>query len=170
MANVASKSEPRELLRARFRDDARGGCGLGSAGGESVAESGEKRFAERSRSATPAAEPQTEALRFCGIEIITLVTSARFEQRNRRGREGDGVGRKPVQRSKPCVGHGGFNHCFRQQRIQPFSKESPALTRRLNSICESLPVFRSVFQNRESRKSLPEVFLSKKRLGAKFLA
>ena len=53
-----------------------------------------------------AAEPQTEARRSCGRVPMPLVTSARFEQRNRRGREGDGAGRKPVQRSKPCVGHG----------------------------------------------------------------
>ena len=40
-----------------------------------------------------AAEPQTEARRSCGAMPMPLVTSARFEQRNRRGREGDGAGR-----------------------------------------------------------------------------
>jgi len=34
---------------------------------ESGVESGEKRLAERNRSATPAIEPQTEARRACGI-------------------------------------------------------------------------------------------------------
>ena len=37
-----------------------------------------------------AAEPQTEARRSCGTVRMPLVTSARFEQRNRRGREGSG--------------------------------------------------------------------------------
>jgi hypothetical protein len=37
------------------------GFGLRAASGKSEAESGEERLAERSRSATPAAEPQTEA-------------------------------------------------------------------------------------------------------------
>jgi hypothetical protein len=49
-----------------------------SVSGESGAESGEKRLAERSRSATPAAEPQTEARRSCGTLQIPLVTRARF--------------------------------------------------------------------------------------------
>ena len=43
------------------------GFGLRSASGESGVESGEERLAERSRSATPAAEPQTEARRYCGV-------------------------------------------------------------------------------------------------------
>jgi len=41
------------------------GFGLWSASGASEAEGGEKRLAKRSRSATPAAKPQTEARR-CG--------------------------------------------------------------------------------------------------------
>jgi len=55
------------------------GFGLWSVSGESGAESGEERLANRSRSATPAAEPQTEAHRswrmparderaICGVE------------------------------------------------------------------------------------------------------
>ena len=55
---------------------------------ESGAESGEKRLAERSRSVTSAAEPQTEARRFCGIVTFLLVTSERFAKRNGRGRRG----------------------------------------------------------------------------------
>jgi hypothetical protein len=43
------------------------GFGLRSGSGESGAESAEERIAERSRSATPAAGPQTEARRRCGI-------------------------------------------------------------------------------------------------------
>jgi hypothetical protein len=42
------------------------GFGLGSASGESGAEDGEERLAERRRSATPAAKPQTEARRKYG--------------------------------------------------------------------------------------------------------
>lgn len=41
--------------------------GLRSASGESGAEDGEKRLANRSQSATPAAEPQTEDCRTRGI-------------------------------------------------------------------------------------------------------
>ena len=39
----------------------------------------------------------------CGC---SLVTSARFAERNGRGREGDRADRQPVKRSKPRVGHG----------------------------------------------------------------
>jgi len=46
--------------------DCLSGFGLRSASGESGVESGEKRLANRSRSATSAAEAQTEARRFCG--------------------------------------------------------------------------------------------------------
>ena len=42
------------------------GFGLRSESGVSEAEGGEKRLANRGRSATPAAEPQTEARRSCG--------------------------------------------------------------------------------------------------------
>lgn len=42
------------------------GFGLRSASGDSGAEGGEERLAEQSRSGTPAAEPQTEARRYCG--------------------------------------------------------------------------------------------------------
>src|SRR5258705_3436453 len=52
------------------------GFGLRSASGESGAEGGEERIAERSRSATPAAEPLTEARRKCGV----LEVSARDER------------------------------------------------------------------------------------------
>jgi hypothetical protein len=37
-----------------------------------------------------AADPQTEARRFCGIESIPFVTSARFAEWNERGRGGHG--------------------------------------------------------------------------------
>lgn len=62
--------------------------GLRLASGESGADGGEKRLANRSRSATPVAEPQTEARRFCGSAICKLVTSVRFAKWNGRGREG----------------------------------------------------------------------------------
>lgn len=39
---------------------------------------------------------------------MPLVTSARVAQWNGRGRDGDGADRQPVERSKPCVGHGGY--------------------------------------------------------------
>ena len=76
---------------------------------ESGAKSGEKRIAHRSRSATAAVEPQTEARRSCALAAharMPLVTSARFAQRNERGREGDGDDQQPVERSKLRVGHG----------------------------------------------------------------
>ena len=38
---------------------------------------------------------------------LPLVTRARFAQRNGRGWEGDRDNRKPVERSKERVGHGG---------------------------------------------------------------
>ena len=72
------------------------------------AESGEERLANRSRSATPAAEPQTEARRSCGSALCKLVTNARFEKRSGRRREGNRDDGQPAQRSKLRVGHGGF--------------------------------------------------------------
>jgi len=66
--------------------------GLRSASGEV-----ERRRRGASNEAQPernaAAEPQTEARRSCGTVRMPLVTSARFEQRNRRGREGVGADR-----------------------------------------------------------------------------
>jgi len=50
------------------------GFGLRSASGESGAQSGVKRLAKRSRSATPAAELQTEAK--ATALLVRLVTSA----------------------------------------------------------------------------------------------
>jgi len=68
------------------------GFGLRSASGEV-----ERRRRGASNEAQPernaAAEPQTEARRSCGTVRMPLVTSARFEQRNRRGREGVGADR-----------------------------------------------------------------------------
>ena len=94
------------------------GFGLRSASGESGAEGGEKRLANRSRSATPAAEPQTEARRSCGPAPLQLVTSARFAKRNGRRREGDRADGQPVERSKPRVGHGGPHfECWTIMRI-----------------------------------------------------
>ena len=89
-----------------FRECGLSGFGLWSASGDSGAEGGEGRIANRSRSATPA-EPQTEARRSCGILWIPLVTSVRFGEWNGRRRRGQGDG-QPVERSKPRVGHGGF--------------------------------------------------------------
>jgi hypothetical protein len=82
--------------------------GLRSAVGERGKWSGggEERLANRSRSATPAAEPQTEARRSCGPAPCKLVTSARFAKWNGRRREGDRDDGQPVKRSKPRVGHG----------------------------------------------------------------
>ena len=37
---------------------------------------------------------------------MQLVTSARFAQWNRRGREGDGADRQPEEQSNPHAGHG----------------------------------------------------------------
>ena len=37
---------------------------------------------------------------------MQLVTIARFVKRNRRGREGEGADRQPVERSNPRDGHG----------------------------------------------------------------
>ena len=70
-------------------------------------EGGEERLANRSRSATPAAEPQTEARRVCG----TLRVPARDERTAcevERARSIGGQGRSAAPRSeaKPCVGHG----------------------------------------------------------------
>ena len=88
-------------------DNKRSGFGLWSESGESGAEGGEKRIVKRSRSATPAAEPQTEARRSCG----RCTMQARDERADLRsgtgvveGQQGDG---QPVERSKPRVGHGG---------------------------------------------------------------
>ena len=67
-----------------------------------------ERRRERSRSATPAAEPQTEARRSCGT-LRMLARDERaicgVERASSRGIRGDG---QPVERSKPRVGHGGF--------------------------------------------------------------
>ena len=69
---AAEVNRAREVLvrQVELRRMARGksscGFGLRSASGESGAEGGEERLAKRSRSATPAAEPQTEARRSCG--------------------------------------------------------------------------------------------------------
>jgi hypothetical protein len=68
------------------------GFGLRSASGESGAEGGEKRLAHRSRSATPAAEPQTEARRHCGILRMPARDERGFceaEQARSRGKRGD---------------------------------------------------------------------------------
>jgi len=40
------------------------------------------------------------------FERMSLVTSARFAQRNGRGREGEGADRQPVKRNNPRDGHG----------------------------------------------------------------
>jgi hypothetical protein len=53
-----------------------------------------------------AAEPQTEARRFCGQSILPLVTNAWFAEWNGRGREALRSDRQRVKRSKRRVGHG----------------------------------------------------------------
>ncbi len=92
---------------------------------------GEERLAERSRSATPPPSRRRKPAAHAACCKMPLVTSARFEQRNRRGREGDGGGRKPVQRSKPGVGHGGVGSLrgapardTRNENPRPFSNGS----------------------------------------------
>ena len=76
------------LTRLRSADEGR----------ESVAESGEKRLAKRSRSGTPPpfADGSVPLMRFSRIRIVT---STRFAQRNRRGGEGERADRKPVKRA-----------------------------------------------------------------------
>ena len=68
---------------------------------------GENRIVKRSQSATPAAEPQTEARRSCGTSRM-LARDERADLRSGtgvvEGQQGDG---QPVERSKPRVGHGG---------------------------------------------------------------
>jgi hypothetical protein len=54
------------------------GFGLWSANGASGAEDGEQRLANRSRSATPVAAPQTEAGRLAALCGCPLGTSARI--------------------------------------------------------------------------------------------
>ena len=79
------------------------GFGLRSASGRGGAESGEKRLAKRSRSATPAAEPQTEARRNCGPAPCKLVTSARFAKRNGQGRGEEGPTVSPRSEAKRAL-------------------------------------------------------------------
>ncbi len=81
--------------------------GLRSASGESGADGGGQRLAECSRSATPAAEPQTEARRSCGTEPCKLRDErAICEVEGTWSRGGQG---RPValKCSKSRVGHGG---------------------------------------------------------------
>ena len=68
-------------------------------------ESGDERLAERSRSATPAAKPQTEARRSCGQSIAARDERAvcGVERATSRGGRDDG---QPVERSERRVGHG----------------------------------------------------------------
>jgi len=66
--------------------------GLRSVSGESGAEGGEQRLAKRSRSATPAAEPQTEARRHCGNSPMPARDERIFceaEQARSQGKQGD---------------------------------------------------------------------------------
>lgn len=63
------------------------------------AEGGEKRLANRSRRATPAAEPQTEALRYCvEHERMPSVTSARICGVKRASSKG--TGRRAARETK----------------------------------------------------------------------
>ena len=68
-----------------------------------------ERIAKRSRSATAAAEPQTEARRFCGTlrmparDERTVCEVERVRPRGEQGRPDI-----PWSAAKPYVGHGGF--------------------------------------------------------------
>ena len=73
---------------------------------ESGAEGGEKRVAERNRSATPPPSRRRKPAAFVAVCECPLVTSARFAEWKGRGREWDRGDQQPVERSKPCVGHG----------------------------------------------------------------
>ena len=70
---------------------------------ESGAEGAEERVAKRSRSGTPAAEPQTEARRPCGTLRMLARDERAVAERKGRGREGDGDDRKPVERSNRAL-------------------------------------------------------------------
>ena len=74
--------------------------GLWLASGESGAEGEEERIANRSRSATPLPSRRRKPAAFAAHARLPLVTSARFAERNGRGREGEGADRQPVERSK----------------------------------------------------------------------
>lgn len=77
------------------------GFGLRSASGESGAKGGEARIANRSRSATPAAAPQTEARRACGTQPMQAC-----DERAICGMWSEGSGATPARKSR--VGHGGL--------------------------------------------------------------
>ena len=65
-------------------------------------------IAKRSRSATPAAEPQTEARRSCGtLRMPARDERAVCEAERVRSRGGRGLTSDPWNGAKPCVGHGG---------------------------------------------------------------
>ena len=84
---------------------AKSGFGLRTAGGKwSGRRRGASSGTEPERNA--ARRPPTEARRSCGSAQYQPVTSARFAEWNRFGREGARADRNPVERSKPRVGHG----------------------------------------------------------------
>jgi hypothetical protein len=82
---------------------------LRSVVGERDKWSGERReaFSESQPERNATAEPQTEGRRSFGPALCKLVTSARFEKRNGRRREGDRGDGQTVKRSKSRVGNGG---------------------------------------------------------------
>jgi hypothetical protein len=100
------------------------GFGLRSASGESGAEDGEERLANRSRSATPAAEPQTEARRSCGNLLMSARDERSFCDANRRGRRENGATGKPVRRSKNWVGHGEDRAKLQWRHLVAFTAEN----------------------------------------------
>lgn len=93
--------------------------GLRSAVGEreSEVEGGEKRLAERSQSATPAAEPQTEARRACGNSANATRDERAIcgvERAWSRGRQGRPA---PVERNKLHVGHGESGRAWQEDYL-----------------------------------------------------
>ena len=101
--------------------------GLWLASGESGAEGEEERIANRSRSATPLPSRRRKPAALAAHARLPLVTSARFAERNGRGREGEGADRQPVERSNPRDGHGGEGFRYWLSRKWPPSIRKPRL-------------------------------------------
>lgn len=99
--------------------------GLRLASGESGVEGEEERIANRSRSATPLPSRRRKPAAFAAHARLPLVTSARFAERNGRGRVGEGVDRQPVERSNPRDGHGGEGFRHRLSRKWPPNIRKP---------------------------------------------
>ena len=78
------------------------GFGLRAANGK-VERSRNEAFSEMQSERNAAAEPQTEAGRYCGTPQILIVTNAHFAQRNGRGREGTGATGSPWREAKRAL-------------------------------------------------------------------